>query len=100
MRLPPIPIWCAQREGILIGASSKPIELGSSGFSLGRLRTLVACLLVRQHQINVVDAKGAGQMEERHNGWVASAPFEIADVLLCKARDFSETLLGETFLPA
>ena len=48
----------------------------------------------------MADAERTGEMEQRHDGRIASALFETADILLCEAGDLGETLLGEALLPA
>jgi len=71
----------------------------ASAFPFRRSRPLTARFVIRLHKIDVADAESAGEMEERHDGRIASPPFEIADILLGEARDLGEMLLGEAFLP-
>ena len=71
-----------------------------SGFAFRRLCAFIARLVVRRDQIDVTDAKRAGEMKERHDSRVAPSPFQIAHILLREARDLGETLLGEALLPA
>ena len=75
-------------------------ELWFSGFPFRRFCAFVARLVVRRDQIDVTDAKRAGEMKQRHDGRVAPSSFEIAHILLREARDLGETLLGEALLPA
>ena len=71
----------------------------ASALPFQRLRPLAARFVIRLHEIDVADAKRAGEMEERHNRRVAPSPFEVADILLGEARDLGELLLGEALLP-
>ena len=75
-------------------------ELWFSGFPLRCFCAFIARLVVRRDQIDVTDAKRAGEMKQRHDGRVAPSSFEIAHILLREARDLGETLLGEALLPA
>ena len=71
-----------------------------SGFPFRRFCAFVARLVIGQHQINMADAERAGEMEERHDRWITSSPFETTHILLREAGDFGETLLSEAFFPA
>ena len=71
-----------------------------SGFPFRRFCAFVARIVIGQHQINVADAERAGEMEERHDRWIAPSPFEATHILLRETGDLGETLLSEAFLPA
>jgi hypothetical protein len=46
-------------------------------------------------QVEVTDPKRRGKFVNRDNGWVATAFFEPADVLLAKSGELSELFLGQ-----
>ncbi|SEE65509.1 hypothetical protein SAMN05519104_6914 [Rhizobiales bacterium GAS188] len=45
-------------------------------------------------------AKSAREVKESHDCRIAETAFEIADILLCHARNLSELLLSEPFFPS
>jgi hypothetical protein len=64
---------------------------------LGSFSSFAAGFIIWQDQIDVAHTQCARQLKEGHDGRIASAPLQIADILLGEAGGFGKTLLGEAF---
>ena len=71
-----------------------------SGVLCRRFYAPAVRIIVGRHKVDMADAECAREMEQGHDGRVAPALFETADILLREAGNLGEALLGEALLPA
>lgn len=96
---------CRRRHRTCPRCGNSPLQLYRYfflAFRLGvflRLRRFAPCLFVRRHKLNRTYAKPACKVEQHDNRRVSQTAFEIADILLGRARPFGETLLSEALRP-
>jgi hypothetical protein len=65
--------------------------------ALGSLGSFGACFLIWKYQVDVVHTQCARKFKEGHDGRIAPAPLQIADILLSETGGFGKALLGEAF---